>query len=283
MNAELYSPRSASEAVSLKTPSAAFLAGGTEILRHGSSVHADRLIMLKNTEGLKGITKEQDQTVKIGAMTTFAEALRSSAVPEYFRKAIRYMASGTKRNMATIGGNIALIRDDSYLAAVLIAAHAKLVLLMADGERGRDGAFAMERKELVCIRRYLLEPDLYLNALILSVLLREDVKVVSKRYANTAESHSFLTAAMGIVDGKVRIGVSVKNSGVFFLKELSEEVNDSADPGKILADFADSWNGLDIPDDIFGSQAYKRYLLGVTLTDLYRSLQEDRGEEVSDV
>ena len=294
MSRELCAAASASEAVIMRDASSAYLAGGTELLRSGTERSADRLIMLKNIPELKGILGEPRQTVRIGSMTTFQEALGSDLVPEYLKTALRYMASRTKRNMATIGGNVALMRDDSYLAAVLIAAHAKIELLRKgkkdsdesaqdrsgcpgknrlDPEETAQGRGGQPVREAVCIRRYLQHREEYQKDLITAIIVRTDICVVSKRYANTAESHSYLTAAMGYVDGRFRVGVSVKNAGVFFPKEFSDSLGEDEN-AETFARFANSWAGLDIPDDLYGSTAYKRYLLGVTLENLYRSLKE---------
>lgn len=294
MSRELCAAASASEAVIMRDASSVYLAGGTELLRFGTERSADRLIMLKNIPELKGILGEPRQTVRVGSMTTFQEALGSDLVPAYLKEALRYMASRTKRNMATIGGNVALMRDDSYLAATLIAAHAKLELLRRvkpdsgesaqarfgcpdknrlDLEETAQGRGDQPVRETICIRRYLQHRKEYQKDLITAIIVRTDVCVVSKRYANTAESHSYLTAAMGYVDGHFRVGISVKNAGVFFPKEFSDSLGEEEN-AETFAHFARSWAGLDIPDDLYGSTAYKRYLLGVTLESLYHLLKE---------
>ena len=294
MSRELCAAASASEAVIMRDDSSAYLAGGTELLRSGTERSADRLIMLKNIPDLKGVAGGTQQVVRIGSMTTFQEALGSELVPVYLKEALRYMASRTKRNMATIGGNVALMRDDSYLAATLIAAHAKLELLHwakpDSGELVQDRSGCPDKnrldleetsqargdqlvREAICIRRYLQHREEYQKDLITAIMVRTDICVVSKRYANTAESHSYLTTAMGYVDGRFRVGVSVKNAGVFFPKEFSDSLGEDEN-AEAFARFAKSWEGLDIPDDLYGSTAYKRYLLGVTLENLYRLLKE---------
>ncbi|MDD7059838.1 FAD binding domain-containing protein [Porcincola intestinalis] len=294
MSRELCAAASASEAVIMRDASSAYLAGGTELLRSGTERSADRLIMLKNIPELKGVSGETPEAVRIGSMTTFQEALGSDLVPAYLKEALRYMASRTKRDMATIGGNVALMRDDSYLAATLIAAHAKLELLHwakpDSGESVQDRSGCPDKngsdleeasqvrgdqpvREPICIRRYLQHREEYQKDLITAIMVRTDICVVSKRYANTAESHSYLTAAMGYADGRFRVGVSVKNAGVFFPKEFSDSLGEDEN-AETFARFANSWAGLDIPDDLYGSTAYKRYLLGVTLENLYRSLKE---------
>ena len=294
MSRELCAAASASEAVIMRDASSAYLAGGTELLRSGTERSADRLIMLKNIPELKGVSGETPEAVRIGSMTTFQEALGSDLVPAYLKEALRYMASRTKRDMATIGGNVALMRDDSYLAATLIAAHAKLELLHwakpDSGELVQDRSGCPDKnrldleeasqargdqpvREAICIRRYLQHREEYQKDLITAIMVRTDICVVSKRYANTAESHSYLTTAMGYVDGRFRVGVSVKNAGVFFPKEFSDSLGEDEN-AETFARFANSWAGLDVPDDLYGSTAYKRYLLGVTLENLYRSLKE---------
>ena len=294
MSRELCAAASASEAVIMRDASSAYLAGGTELLRSGTERSADRLIMLKNIPELKGVSGETPEAVRIGSMTTFQEALGSDLVPAYLKEALRYMASRTKRDMATIGGNVALMRDDSYLAATLIAAHAKLELLHwakpDSGESVQDRSGCPDKngsdleeasqvrgdqpvREAICIRRYLQHREEYQKDLITAIMVRTDICVVLKRYANTAESHSYLMAAMGYADGRFRVGVSVKNAGVFFPKEFSDSLGEDEN-AETFARFANSWAGLDIPDDLYGSTAYKRYLLGVTLENLYRSLKE---------
>ncbi len=176
MSRELCAAASASEAVVMRDASSAYLAGGTELLRSGTERSADRLIMLKNIPELKGVSGETPEAVRIGSMTTFQEALGSDLVPAYLKEALRYMASRTKRDMATIGGNVALMRDDSYLAATLIAAHGKLELLhwvkpdsgeliqdqsgypdknSLDLEEASQARGDQPVRETICIRRYL--------------------------------------------------------------------------------------------------------------------------------
>ncbi|MBQ7508284.1 MAG: FAD binding domain-containing protein, partial [Spirochaetales bacterium] len=122
---------SAKEAASLKNGSSVFLAGGTEINRLGSPVDARTLISIGRLQELDGISV-LDDCIRIGAMCTFQDVIDSREVPSFLKEACLFMGSRTKRNMATIGGNIAAARTDSYLCATLLACHAGL--LLADGE-----------------------------------------------------------------------------------------------------------------------------------------------------
>ena len=132
MAEKLVMATSAVEAAGLKNSESAFLAGGTEDNRLNSSVDAANLISIGRIPELDGISKD-GECIRIGAMSTFQEILDNKLVPEYLKDACRFMGSRTKRNMATIGGNIALRRTDSYLYPTLLASHAMLDLMDAKG------------------------------------------------------------------------------------------------------------------------------------------------------
>jgi len=245
------------EAIALKDNNAAFLSGGTEINRLDSSVDAKVLIAIKKIPGLTAITEDND-ILWLGAAVTFQSAVEHPLVPEWFREACLLMASRTKRNMATLGGNVALLRDDSYIVPALIADKARIVF--------RDGA---EEREL-CICGYLKERQegRLADALIVKIGLDTGRKVLLKRYANTAMSHSVLNVACGVKrDGRdLSIGVAAKNCGLFRLAETASAIEKN--PGASEEDIVKLIQGCEGPafaDDMFGSAGYKRYLLGTTV------------------
>ena len=238
--------KTAEEAVSLKGRRSAFLAGGTEINRLGGTVDASRLIGIGRIPTLDGIDEYTDaekgvKYIRIGAMSTFQDIVDSPIVPAYLKEACLFMGSRTKRNMATIGGNIALRRTDSYLYATLLACNAKMDLMCKDG--------AVIRK---CTRCYLEDFKAYSDMLIVSVLVPADAVVFSKRYANTVQSHAVLTVSAGLSDGKLRVAAAIKDT---YLGFVPEDVQD-----------------LDFKDDIYGSPEYKKYLLKVTVDDLVKKV-----------
>ena len=101
-----------------------FLSGGTEILRLNTGVDKNSplidILPLLSDE----IRKEGD-SVLIGASATFALLLSSPGVPDYLKEALCYMPSPQLRNQATIGGNIASWRDDSFLIPTLASAEVR--------------------------------------------------------------------------------------------------------------------------------------------------------------
>lgn len=261
---KLLNAKTPAEALEFKNESAVFLAGGTEVNRLGSDIadKAETLISLKKCEGLNAIDDDDDY-VSIGSMCTFQQILESDAVPEYLKEAVRFMASRTKRNMATIGGNIAAWRSDSYLLPTLIMADASIVVHLKDGSIISMTPFAYKKWTE--------------QHLITAVEVPKEANVVSKRYSNTAQSHAVLTMSGGIWRDEFMIVAAVKNSGIYMLNGFTEELAKHPDMSddEIIAWFKDNteWGyhkEVPLADDMFGSVAYKRYLAGVTAADIYR-------------
>lgn len=217
------------------------LAGGTEINRLDSPVDARDLVSIGRIEGLDTIAEcdlVDYPSLRIGATATFQEVIDSDLVPSYFKEACHFMASRTRRNMATIGGNIALKRDDSYLWSVLLAVKAWIEI--------RKG-----RKAMIVSALSYLEKESLENPLILSVIIpTQDISVLSKRYANTQSSHGYITMTVCSYKGQLCAGLCVKNSGIHFITSK------------------DGLSDIRLRNDMFGSESYKRYLIGYTYSDL---------------
>lgn len=246
MATKLIMAKDPQEAMNAKSASAAFLAGGTEVNRLGSPVDAETLISLKKCSGLSGIRCE-DGKVYIGSMCTFQDLVECESIPAWLREAAGFMASRTKRNMATVGGNIAALRSDSYLLPALLAGGAKIRALGADLNE-------------IClpIDEYIDEFKAGKQMLITEVAVPADVKVVSRRYSNTAQSHAVLTASASMKDGSFKMAAALKNTGLYLLDGYEEAVQTFSD--------------IPYTDDMFGSPEYKRYLTGITVEDMYREL-----------
>ncbi len=171
-----------------------FLSGGTEILRLNTEVDKNSplidILPLLSDE----IRKEGD-SVLIGASATFALLLSSPVVPDYLKEALCYMPSPQLRNQATIGGNIASWRDDSFLIPTLSASGAELTVVSSDGEKKR-----------MSIKDYGLK-----RGLILSVSIPASAEVRNFRESLTSHSHAVVTASFG--EGEC---YAVKGSGIFF-------------------------------------------------------------------
>ena len=169
------------------------------------------------------------------------------------------MGSRTKRNMATIGGNIAAKRDDSYLIPVLSAAGAVIELL------GKDG-----KTEKVGVEQYTSGKY---DALIKTVTVPKDIKVVSKRYSNTVQSHAVLTMSAAMGGDGICMNGALKNTGLLHFCDLEEKFRKDPDVSEEeIIKMVKECTGLNASDDMFGSEAYKRYLIAVTAFDLHAQL-----------
>ena len=262
MATKLLMAKSPEEAALSKTESAAFVAGGTEVNRLGSDIaeKSDKLISLKKCSGLSGIETDAGY-VTIGSMCTFQDLVESDKIPEWLKEAALFMASRTKRNMATIGGNIAAKRSDSYMIPALSAAGAVLELLGSDMKTVRIG-----------MEEYL--DGAYDGKLITSVTVPKDIRLMSKRYANTAQSHAVLTMSAALDEDGVYLNGAVKNVGLLHFCDLEKAFNEDPDisEDKII-EMVRTCTGLHTADDMFGSDAYKRYLIAVTAFGLFSKLK----------
>ena len=262
MATQLLMAKSPEEAIGAKNATAVFIAGGTEVNRLGSdaATAADTLISLKKCAGLNEI-KDAGDKVCIGAMCTFQQIAESEKVPAYLKEAAHFMASRTKRNMATIGGNIAALRDDSYMLPVLFAVHAELEVLKAGGTEKMSAYSYMEAAEAGG------------DMLITAVIVPKNMKAVSKRYANTAQSHAVLTMSAAMTDEGISLYGAVKNVGLLYFCDLEKAFRENPEISEDeIVEMVRVCTGLETADDMFGSDAYKRYLIGVTAFGLHSKL-----------
>ena len=116
------------------------------------------------------------------------------------------------------------------------------------------------------------------DALIISVTVPKDMKVISKRYANTAQSHAVLTMSAALGEHGIRLDGAVKNVGLLHFCDLETTFREDPDVSEDkIIEMVRVCTGLHTADDMFGSDAYKRYLIAVTAFDLHRQLM---GKEV---
>ncbi len=257
MAGQFIAANTAKEAAGLKNAKSAYLAGGTEDNRLYSSVTADTLISIRGIDELKKIESE-DGFVLIGAMITFQEAIDCDLVPAYMKDACRFMGSRTKRNMATVAGNIAVGRDDSYLLATLIAANAAVKLMAGDGAECE-----------IPVLEYINGKDKFADALIIAVKIPESIPfIASKRYANTVQSHAYLTVSVGGADLEhLTVAAAIKDSGIYSIYEAAAVIAGKPDiTEEELIQWARDWKGAEIGSDWAAGEDYKRYLLGLTIS-----------------
>jgi putative selenate reductase FAD-binding subunit len=277
-------PTAMAEALECKSrekEKAYFLAGGTELLRLNSPLHVETAVDLQDLD-LSGVSITEDG-IRIGGCTTFTELLDHKEVPDFLKTAVLYAGSRTLRNAATIAGNIAAMRWDSYLLPVCIAAKVRLEL----ADLGDDG---LVHQESVPIREFISHPEVYRDSLIAAVLHRNFSRsVVSERLVRSRQAPPEFSAAIGAdirreEDGNcsfsssrvVLAGRGIRSGngdvGVFRLTGVEQAINsgDIADEQDLVEAVRSE---VLTETDQFGSAGYRRYLASAVISDLYNRMR----------
>src|ERR1039458_10760707 len=108
---EYTSPTKKEQVAALLGEHGAILAGGTDILAlmKDDVVAPKRLVNVKRIDGLRGLTYQPGNGLRIGALTTIAEFAEDPNVRQHYpvlAEAAIEAASPQIRNLATMGGNM---------------------------------------------------------------------------------------------------------------------------------------------------------------------------------
>ncbi|MCD8362085.1 MAG: xanthine dehydrogenase FAD-binding subunit XdhB [Lachnospiraceae bacterium] len=108
----LYEAGSVSEAIRLlqEHPEAQIIAGGSDVLvqmREGKRAGAE-LVSIYMIDALRGVTMEDDGTIRIGSLTSFSHITKDPIIQKYINvlgEAVDMVGGPQIRNIGTIGGN----------------------------------------------------------------------------------------------------------------------------------------------------------------------------------
>lgn len=187
---EFHKPSSVQEAVTLRNRLglSAYLGGGTIIntLTYAKEVPEEEQATALISLSALGLNKIEltDSELVIGAGVTHQELLESDKVFPAIKEAAAYMVNRNIRNMATVGGNVALRGATCNLASMLLALDAKVELMQADG-----------KTKIVSIADYNENGNS--QDLILNVRISQEMgsrKFASRRYVRTQNDISILAA-----------------------------------------------------------------------------------------
>lgn len=220
----IFHPLSLEEAVAIRghEKDSCYLSGGTAVLSLSGGVEASAVVDISTL--VDSSISRDGKHIAIGGGATL-EAIASGPVPAFIREAARYCASLQLRSQATIGGNIALRRFDSYLIPSLYAASAVLTIITEEG-----------RKDIP-IEEYVRNGS---PTDLIERIIIDDAEGESRRIGRASHSHAALIAA---------------RSGSRYCYEASGS-------GVAFGD-RDSWKDIDFRDDLTGSAEYKRYIASV--------------------
>ena len=138
----LYQAKSVADAVSLRTahPEAQIIAGGSDVLvqmREGKRAGAE-LISIYGLDELRGVSLEEDGTLRIGSLTSFSHITRDPLIQKYMNvlgEAVDQVGGPQIRNIGTIGGNTCNGVTSADSASTLMAYDAIVELTGPDGVR----------------------------------------------------------------------------------------------------------------------------------------------------
>jgi putative selenate reductase FAD-binding subunit len=114
---EFFKPQTMAEAVELKEKlkdGAVFMAGGTDVNCTASKYEIEKVIGIEQLK-LNRISKT-DEALSIGAGVTIQELIDSPKIPDQLTIAAGHFVNRNIRNIATVGGNIAITISSKNLA-----------------------------------------------------------------------------------------------------------------------------------------------------------------------
>ena len=138
----LYEAENVQDAIRLLTehPQAQILAGGSDVLvqiREGKRAGAE-LVSIYGLDELRGVTMEEDGTMRIGSLTSFSHITKNEWIQKYIRvlgEAVDMVGGPQIRNIGTIGGNTCNGVTSADSASTLFAWDAVVELTGPDGVR----------------------------------------------------------------------------------------------------------------------------------------------------
>ncbi len=224
----IHRPKTAMEATKLRheIENSAYLAGGTEDLRLGSSVSSDAELIDINALSLNDIFIKDDR-LYIGACATLEDVVTSDIIPSFIREAASFCTSYERRNAATIGGNVATRREDSYMTAALVASECHVILECHKGEKEKSLVEYLEKKHCKGLLKYFI--------------IDKSRQGWVKRIARSSSSHSTLIAS--------------HSASVYALSASGSHFE--------FGDTPDLYKKMEFKDDLTGSAEYKKYLASV--------------------
>ena len=138
----LYQAKTVAEAVALhlEHPEADIIAGGTDVLvqmREGKRA-GKSLLSIQGLDEIRGITLEEDGTLRIGSLTTFSHITKNPLIQEHINvlgEAVDMVGGPQIRNAGTIGGNTCNGATSADSTATLHAYEAIVELTGPNGVR----------------------------------------------------------------------------------------------------------------------------------------------------
>ncbi|MGI5843715.1 MAG: FAD binding domain-containing protein [Candidatus Xenobium sp.] len=276
---EFDKPATVAEAVELRRryPTSLYLAGGAEVNSRGGharcapGVKVDRAIQITHLP-LRGYHSMPDEFL-LGAGTTIQDLIENPEAPPLLARAATQFANRNIRNVATLGGNLAINRSCSNLIPSLLALEAEIKLLEPEGEK------------VIPLEQYVAGHDP--SSLILSVKIprqRLEAPWATRKHSRTVNDLSIVSVAV-VHEGnrgslrRVAVALGGVAPTAVRLHDLEERLEGQALPDR---DTLEGWvkDMIHPIDDVRGSAAYKRQVGAALVGWALHHAAAGRGDKV---
>ena len=258
------------------------LAGGTDLLvkMKQRRIVPRYLVNLRTISGMDFITNDENDSLRIGALTTIQSLKNSVTVKRHCK--ILAQAAGVEssvqiRNVATLGGNIANASPAADAPLALIVLGASLVLARSGGQREvlledffvGPGKTVLQAGEII---REIHVPPLPLRtggAYLKHAMRRTDIAIVSAAVVLTLADDLCNDIKIGLGSVAPTAFRARKAEGLLAGKKITEELADAAARAAV-----DESRPI---DDIRGYAEYRaKTVLGITKQAIMQALQDAR-------
>ncbi|MEO3990543.1 molybdopterin-dependent oxidoreductase FAD-binding subunit [Pseudocitrobacter cyperus] len=255
---QFFKPDSVEQALELKRRyqnDAVWFSGGSKL--NATPTQTDKRIAISLQDLELEWTDWDNGALRIGA-TTRLQLLRDTPyLPAALHDALGFIYSRHLRNQATLGGEIAAQQEESVLLPVLLALDS--VLVFGDGTT-------------LSLEEYLACPG---DRLITEIVIKDPYRAcATRKISRSAAGLTVMTAAVALTDKQ---GIRIAMDGVAARAMRLHDVETQGLEGKALENAVAG--SISPQEDLRGSIAYKRYIAGIVVADLYADCQQ-RGEDI---
>lgn len=226
------------------------LAGGQTLINvmKARAASPDLLVDLNGLDELKGVELAADGTLTIGAMTTYAELIRSAEARArpILGEVCATIADVQVRNRGTVGGNVCANDPTNHLPPLMCAIGAQMTIASAAGERTVPAADFFLGVYLTAVG-----PGELLTRIAIPAGKQDGFAAVTLGVDGTC-----IANAAASVNGGVRVALGCVDAVPVLVEAASpDEVGDAVDRAR-----------LQPPSDVHASGEYRTHLAKVLAT-----------------
>lgn len=231
--------------------------GGCAFLRMGSKKIGTAIDLSKLNLNL---IKEYEETIEIGAMTTFREIETSPILEKYFNgilpESVRNIVGVQLRNIVTIGATVYSRYGFSDLITALLSLDAEIILY-------KKGRISLEE---------FLEEGSEKDILTKIIIPKTDRKAAFQMMRNSKSDYAILNAAVSVEDNDWKVVVGARPQRAKIAKEASDYLAES----KLTMEDIEHASILAAKELIFGSnmRASKEYREAICKVLVKRAIME---------